>query len=462
MDPKRALAAVANRADRYGWRVLAVGGWVRDRVIGAPSKDLDVEVYGAYTIPELVQVLSALGRVDLVGKSFGVLKLRIDGIDLDVSTPRRENKAGRGHKGFMVEPDPTMTPEEAAARRDFTMNAMAFDPLRGEVLDFFGGREDLQRRALRHVGPAFAEDPLRVLRGFQFCGRFGLTAAPETIRLCRALRAEYETLPKERIWAEWEKWARKSTKPSKGLTFLVQTGWVDFYPELQALIGLEQDPAWHPEGSVWEHTKHAVDAMAAICEREGIAGEDRASLVFAALCHDLGKPVVTKIHDGKVVSPGHDRASDTPTRSFLARIGTPKAVVERVVPLVATHMRHLSYQAARRERFVRRLAVDLHPATIADWALVVEADHSARPPLPGGRPEAMAEIIRLADELAVRDAAPKPILMGRHLIEEMGWKPGPRFRPVLEAAYQAQLDGAFSDVAGAIAWLKDSAKEQDV
>lgn len=458
MDIEWALAAVANRVDRYGWRVLAVGGWVRDRVIGALSKDLDVEVYGTYTIPELVQVLSALGKVDLVGRSFGVLKLRIDGIDLDVSTPRRENKAGRGHKGFLVEPDPTMTPMEAAARRDFTMNAMAFDPLSGEVLDFFGGREDLRRGVLRHVGPAFAEDPLRVLRGFQFCGRFGLAAAPETVSLCRALREEYETLPKERIWMEWEKWARKSTQPSKGLAFLVQTGWIGFYPELQALIGLEQDPVWHPEGSVWEHTKRAVDAMAAICEREGIAGEDRAILVFAALCHDLGKPAVTQVRDGKVVSPGHDKAGEAPTRSLLARIGAPRALVERVVPMVATHMRHLGYRTdrARKERFVRRLAVDLRPATIAEWALVVEADHSARPPLAGGLPEAAAEIVRLAEELAVRDAAPKPILMGRHLIEEMGWKPGPHFRPILEAAYQAQLDGAFSDVAGAIAWLKDS------
>ncbi|MCA9759883.1 MAG: polynucleotide adenylyltransferase, partial [Candidatus Eisenbacteria bacterium] len=184
---------------------------------GGVPKDFDVEVYGL-GLDRLTELLRRHGRVHAVGRSFGVLKLCLPGgLDVDVSLPRRESKAGRGHKGFLVEPDPQLRLEEAAARRDFTINAMAYDPVAGELLDPFHGRADLAARILRHVGPAFAEDPLRVLRGMQLAGRFGLAMSPETALLARSLFGEHDTLSVERVWAEWEKWAGKSTRPSAGL-----------------------------------------------------------------------------------------------------------------------------------------------------------------------------------------------------------------------------------------------------
>ena len=450
-------------AAKRGWRVLIVGGYVRDTIARRKPDDIDLEVYGDFTAAELQAFLEGFDpNVSAVGASFGVFKLTVDGVDIDVSVPRRENKAGRGHKGFIVEPDPTMTPEEAASRRDFTMNAMALDPLTGELIDPFGGADDIKANRLRHTSDKFTEDPLRVLRGMQFCGRFVLVVARETRALCYSLKSEYNALSKERIWGEWRKWAEKSEMPSFGLDFLAET-WLELYPELFEIVTLAQNPEYHPEGDVWEHTLFTVDAMAEICDRDGIAGEDRVVLVLAALCHDLGKASTTEWNEekGKITSYNHDTAGEAPTRSFLNRIGAPKHIVERIVPLVTCHMRHVNYYTGGEvtERHVRRLARDLAPATIREWAAVVEADHNGRPPLPGGLPEAAQRMLGLAEELAVQDAAPKPILMGRHLIE-LGMSPGPEFGDILEAAYEAQLDGAFSTIEGAIEWLIRLEKEE--
>ena len=204
----RALAAAGGRA-------FLVGGAARDLVLsGEPPKDLDIEVFGLS--PDAVRsTLERFGKVDAVGASFGVYKLRTPDGEVDVSLPRRENKAGRGHKGFIVAPDPTMTPEQAAARRDFTVNALMVDPLTGEVLDFFGGRADWQARVLRHVGPAFAEDPLRVLRAMQFCARWGFALESQTADLCRSLYSEFDTLPKERVWGGMAKVGRARALPQR-------------------------------------------------------------------------------------------------------------------------------------------------------------------------------------------------------------------------------------------------------
>jgi tRNA nucleotidyltransferase/poly(A) polymerase len=230
-----------------GGRPLIVGGAVRDWLRGEDVKDFDVEVYGM-SIDRLAELLAGFGRVDAVGRSFGILKLRLSGgHELDVSLPRRESKVGAGHRGFIAAPDPTMTPREAAARRDFTWNALAVTP-EGELLDFFGGVADLEAGVIRHTTAAFAEDPLRVLRAMQFAARFGMRLAPETAALGRALLPEAPALARERIWAEWYKWALQGRIPSAGLRALAETGWLGLYPELEALIGCPQDSVWHPEG----------------------------------------------------------------------------------------------------------------------------------------------------------------------------------------------------------------------
>jgi tRNA nucleotidyltransferase (CCA-adding enzyme) len=442
---ERVLAAISVA----GGRPLLAGGAVRDAAFGLVPKDFDVEVYGLGVDP-LTRALEGVGSVNAVGRSFGVLKVFLDGEEVDVSLPRRESKSGTGHRGFLVEPDPDLTPEEASRRRDFTINAMLHDPASGELLDFFGGLADLSGRVLRHVGPAFAEDPLRVLRGMQLAGRFDLTAPAETLELSRRLLAEYDTLAPERVWAEWAKWAAKSTHPSAGLRFLAASGWRARYPEIEALDGCPQEPEWHPEGDVWVHTLLVCDAAAAIAQREGLGADDRAVLLLAALCHDLGKPPTTAIEEGRVRSPGHAEELSS-YAALLDRLSCPERIARRVIGLSRYHLAHTGFAGSARH--VRRLARSLgeHEETIEQLARLVEADHSGRPPLAGGMPEPMAAMLALARELVAAAAVPGRLLLGRHLLE-MGVAPGPRMGELLDAAYEAQLDGAFDTLEGAREW----------
>ncbi len=430
-----------------------VGGCVRDALAWMENKDFDVEVFGI-DYEKLVSVLSRWGRTDMVGRSFGVVKLTVaPGQVFDFSIPRRDSKVAAGHKGFEVLFDPDITIEDAAARRDFTVNALMFDPRRNIVLDFFGGQEDLKNRILRHTSSAFTEDPLRVLRGMQFTARFDLQAAPETTELCRRIKSSYGELAQERVREEWFKWAAKSQVPSRGLRFLVETGWVEHFPEIAALIGTPQDPEWHPEGDVFTHTCHCLDAIVNLPAWRSADEESRIVLSMAVLAHDFAKPQTTheSMKDGRmrIVSPGHEEAGGPLTEQFLNRINAPNAIRERVIPLVTNHLAHLQ---ALSDRAVRRLAKRLEPATIAELVIVITADQYGRPPHPQVISENVLSLLARSAELHVQSNAPQPLLLGRHLIE-LGMKPGKDFGLILDAAFDAQLEGKFFDVAEGLRWL---------
>lgn len=473
-----------------GGRPLVVGGAVRDALMGSTnSKDFDVEVFGI-TADTLKNTLSRFGKVDEVGESFAVIKVNVGGVDFDFNLPRRDSKTGRGNGGFEVEVDHTMTVEDAARRRDFTINSVSFDPFTGEIINPFGGVEDIHNRILRPTSGHFVEDPLRILRGFQFVARFGLTWTDEVEAFGQQLKGEFDALPRERVREEWVKWALKGTHPGLGLKFLRAVGWMDFFPEVAALVGVPQDPIWHSEGDVWEHTCHVCDAMAFQCDRDGISGETRLALMFGALCHDFGKASNTwlmpagekwfKLHhtglSGVVArklakfawkkwmgewrwrSPGHDQSGETPAREFMWRLFCDDAqkresgLVNRVVVLVKTHMRHIGLHV--NARTVRRLAVAV---PLNDMAQVVNADSNGRPfnaekwcanPV-------MVAILDKAEELAVKDNQPVPLLQGRHLIQ-IGMKPGVAFGGILKAAFEAQLDGEFDSVDGGVEWLMET------
>ena len=436
-------------------RSYLVGGCVRDSLLGIPQKDFDLEVYGV-DYETLARQLSAYGRVDLVGKSFGVIKFTGQGGgQWDFSLPRRDSKMSTGHKGFHIEVDPAINPRAAASRRDFTINALAFDPRTGEYLDFFGGREDLKNRVLRHTSAAFVEDPLRVLRGMQFAARFDLTPAPETVELCRSMVNTFSELAVERVGMEWFKWAAMSKRPSAGLRFLQATGWLRHFPEIAALDGTPQDPEWHPEGDVFTHTCHCCDALVELPEWREADEVTRRVLTFAVLAHDFAKPQTTHEaeRDGRmrIISPGHEEQGGPMAESFLTRINAPNEVTWRVVPLVQHHLAHLQTLS---DRSVRRLANALKPATIAELCTVMTADHFGRPPKPRIVPEGVVQLQLKSEELRLRDAAPKPILQGRHLIER-GMQPGKHFGALLDEAFEAQLEGKFADVDGALKWLEE-------
>jgi len=447
-DLRDAVLEIARLACEAGGRALMVGGAVRDLLLGAKGvKDVDIEVFGIGP-QRLQEILSSKFAFDPCGVSFGVLKIKH--VDIDVSLPRRESKRGIGHKGFCIDSDPNLSVTEAASRRDFTVNALYYDPLAERLEDPYGGVGDLRNRVLRHVSEKFVEDPLRVLRGMQFIARFELRPAQETIDLCRTV--SIEDLPPERLFEEWAKLLRKGVKIGRGLAFLRTTNWVRYFPELKAIIGCRQDPKWHPEGDVWNHTCMCLDAFAR--RRIGDPYEDLI-VGLAVLCHDFGKPSTTRYLRGHLRSLGHDEAGVAPTLSFLRRLTNEERILKEVPPLVKCHMQPFAlWKSKAGDSAIRRLAMKV--VRIDRLLRVARADDEGRPPEKSGGTSAGEDLEWLAqraEHLRIAAEAPKPILMGRHLIE-MGYKPSEQFGKWLSTIFEAQLDGKFSDLEGAISYFK--------
>lgn len=442
---KAAVIDIATRVREAGGRALLVGGAVRDSLLGTEVKDVDLEVYGLK--PEaLEKLIGERYAFDPCGVSFGVLK--IQHLPIDIALPRRESKRGEGHRAFLIASDPYLSVKEAASRRDFTVNAMYRDPLTDEIEDPYGGRQDLEKKILRHVSAKFVEDPLRVLRGMQFVARFGLTPASETIEICRTM--EIEGLASERLFEEWTKLILKGERISAGLEFLRATGWVKYFPELADLIGCEQDPEWHPEGDVWEHTKRCLDFFAQ--HRTGERDEDLV-VGLAILCHDLGKPATTRFDPvkGRIRSLGHDEAGVELARTFLKRLTNEERLLKEVPPLVQTHMQPFAlWRSKAGDAAIRRLALKV--GRIDRLIRVAQADSECE------KDDCLGWLADAAERLRIAAEAPRPILQGRHLIE-LGLKPSRQFSVWLKACFDAQLDGAFADLAGAIAYFQKSYRQ---
>ena len=386
-----------------GFNPIIVGGAVRDALVGDKPKDIDIEVYGI-TVENLESILSSYGKVDAVGKSFGVLKfIPYDAngklVELeepfDFSVPRRENKVGVGHKGFEIELSDDISIEEAATRRDFTWNSMGYNPITNTLYDYYGGINDLAEGIIRHTSPKFAEDPLRILRALQFQGRKGHVIAPETYELMSSIvdRGEFNHLAtnelyntflkekirlvkeytkhikdgglhenfyeldkyelftsmitRERILGEWDKWATKGKYHSKLFDFLRQSGLGDkLYPELMQLADTKQDTIYHPEGNVEEHTKQVLAKANEIAEREKLSVEEKQILILSSLLHDIAKPETTKeewsdkLNRFKVTSRGHEQAGEVIALDLLERIGIKEDVRVKIGKLVAEHLAH--------------------------------------------------------------------------------------------------------------------------
>lgn len=447
---QEACMSIAKEVNKGGGRALLVGGCVRDALLGLVPKDADIEVFGIEP-DNLEKILNRKFDVIQIGKAFGVLKVK--GLEIDVSIPRRESKMGVGHKGFKIEGDPRLSFEDAASRRDFTINAISWDPLTGEYIDPFNGRRDLEDGILRHVSDKFGEDPLRVLRAMQIAARFELKVDPETVQICRGI--EPENLPKERIFGEWKKLITRGMKPSIGLNFLKDCGWIRYYPELEALIGCKQDPDWHPEGDVWVHTLHCMDAFAG--ER---IDDEREDLIvgLGVLCHDMGKPVTSfKDEGGRIRSPGHDIEGVPIAEKFLNEMTEEKVLIESVLVLVETHMRPAElYKTQVGTSAIRRLANKV--GRIDRLVRVARADMQGCPPKDNSAfLEGLKWFEAQAEILKVMDSAPRPILLGRHLIE-MGLSPSSQFKKILNDCFEAQLDGQFNDLEGGLKYLNNYLK----
>jgi tRNA nucleotidyltransferase (CCA-adding enzyme) len=446
---------IARAVRDAGGRALVVGGWVRDRLMQHPSsKDVDIEVFGVEA-ERLRGILQAFGPVNTVGESFTVYKVG----DLDVSLPRRESKSGRGHKGFIVTGDPAMSVAEAARRRDFTINAISWDPLTGDYLDPFDGRGDIGRRLLRVVDArTFADDSLRVLRALQFAARFEFTLDPAAGELCR--RIPLDDLPSERIWGEIEKLLLRAARPSIGFALALELGVVGrLFPELEALVGCQQEPEWHPEGDVWVHTLLVIDQARA--RIDDLDYPRQVAVMLGAVCHDLGKPATTAFVDGRIRSLEHEERGVPPAIALLDRLNVHSLngfdVRREVLGIVANHLKPGMFEKGQPpagDGAFRRLAqkVDLELL-----ARVAKADCEGR----GGGFDcsAMERFVARARALGVEHAPPEPLVKGRHLVE-LGVAPGRALGDVLRDVYERQLDGSVADFDAALALARELARER--
>jgi tRNA nucleotidyltransferase (CCA-adding enzyme) len=445
VDPEQQARRIATAVRDAGGRALCVGGFVRDRLLGRRSKDLDIEVFG---IPagQLQTLLTSLGRVEPAGQAFPVYKLG----DIDVAMPRRESKTGPGHKGFTVQGDHTMTFEEAARRRDFTINAIGWDPLTDEYLDPFNGRADLDKRTLRVVDArTFGEDSLRVLRAIQFCARFELRIDPDTARICSSIALD--DLPAERIWGEIEKLLLQAHRPSIGVALARELGVVhQILPEMEPLYDCPQDAEWHPEGDVWTHTLMVIDKARELngdCERPQLV-----TIMLGAVTHDLGKPATTAEIDGRIKSPNHEAMGVEPAAKILDRLNINTIdgfdVRKQVLGIVAEHLRPMAFYKSRetvRDGAFRRLAQKVDLELLVRFA---RADcHGRKGAFDCSGIEWFFERAR---SLGVEHKAPTPVLLGRHLID-LGVQPGPRMGEILRAVYELQLDSRVTTIDDAIA-----------
>lgn len=420
---------IAELAAEKGGTAYFVGGFVRDQLRGYAGKDIDIEVYGLKPA-ELEEILDTLGQRLSMGESFGVFGLK--GYDLDIAMPRKEKLRGTGHRDFDVTVDPFIGTEKAALRRDFTINAMMQNILTGEIVDHFGGQDDLKAGIIRHVSDeTFAEDPLRVLRGAQFAARFEYSIADDTVSLCKQM--DLSTLASERIMGELEKALLKAARPSiffEELRRMEQlTVW---FPELEQLIGVEQNPDYHLEGDVWTHTMMVLDAAAAY--RADV--KDPVSFMMAAVTHDLGKAICTEVVDGRIRSIGHETIGLPLAEAFVKRITAENDLLKNVLNLTQLHMKPnvcaASGSAVKSTNKMFDSAID--PKALMYIAFADERGRIAVTANEGNE-EFLQERLAVYEEYMSR-----PYVMGRDLILA-GLKPGPNFGELLAHAHKLRLAG---------------------
>ena len=420
---------IAEKVALEGGRAFYVGGIVRDHILGLDNKDVDIEIHGIE--PEkLTEILESFGEVTKTGLSFGVFGLKK--YEIDIAMPRKEKAVGRGHRDFEIDVDPFIGYEKAAIRRDFTMNAMMEDVLTGEILDFFGGREDMKNHLIRHVNDVtYQEDPLRVLRAAQFAARFQFEIADETRDISRTMNLM--DLASERIHGELSKALMKAKKPSVFFDELRKMGQLSqWFPEIEALIGVPQNPVHHPEGDVWSHTLMVLDAAAKLrCDAKYPEG-----FMMSALTHDLGKAVSTLVEENKVSAIGHEKTGVELARQFLRRISNENRLTHYVLNMVELHMRPnmMASDGAGRKATSKMFDQSVCPE---DLLLLAKADYFGK----GNAEDYSTTEAFLQERLSFfQELMSRPFVQGRDLIEA-GIEPGADFNEALAYSHKMRLAG---------------------
>lgn len=383
----------------YRWnlhmKTYLVGGAVRDKLLGLPCGDRDHVVVG-----ETPESMLAAG-FKTVGKDFPVFLHPDTGEEYALA--RTERKSARGHRGFVVHAEPSVTLEDDLIRRDFTINAIA-EASDGSLVDPYGGARDLEARVLRHVGTAFVEDPLRVLRAARFMARFaahGFSVAPETMSLMRDMTAagELADLTTERVWQELSR-ALRSMRPSAFLRTLRDCGALAVVlPEVDALYGVPQRAEFHPEIDTGVHIEMVCDMAARIAPGDDPIG-------FAALTHDLGKALTPVEELPKHLL--HEQRGLDPLRALCARLKVPAAHRELALSACREHLnvhRLFELRSGSIHDLIARNDGFRQPQRIAALATVCEADKRGRGGISESEYPQGPELLRLhAAALSVRGA----------------------------------------------------------
>ena len=426
---------LAETVRAHGGTAYYVGGYVRDRLLNIENKDIDIEVHGV-DASTLAELLDTLGERLCFGESFGIFALK--GYGIDIAMPRKERAIGLGHRDFETFADPFIGTYEAAKRRDFTIGALMMDVLTEEITDHFGGKNDLENGILRHVcAETFTEDPLRVLRLAQFAARFDFSPAEETLALCRKMKLSY--LSRERVWEELRKALLKAKKPSVFFEVLRDVnGLGDWFPEVKALVGVEQNPDYHAEGDVFTHTMMVLDEAAKYREN----ASEPFAFMLTALCHDFGKAVCTQEIDGKLCSRHHETLGLPIAERFLLRLTNETKIISYVKNLIEHHMRPNAIAAFGSSVKATNKMFDSVGAA-KDLFYFAKADHFGRictkeSPF---HEEFLLERLRIYE-----DTMREPYVMGRDLLGA-GLTPGPDFSQLLAHAHKLRLAGVKKEAA---------------
>lgn len=422
---------IAKRVEDKQGRAYFVGGYVRDRIMGIESKDIDVEVHGINE-KDFKNILSEYGEVSEIGKSFGVYMIK--GMEIDFSLPREERKNGEGHTGFDVQVEPFLGERKASKRRDFTINAIMEDVLTGEYKDFYNGIKDIKQKEIRVVDEkTFKEDNLRVYRMAQFASRFGFKIDEQSKRIAKGMSVKGLSI--ERVNEEFRKGLVKSEKPSIFINTLKELGVLEEnFPEIIDLVGCEQNEEFHPEGDVYNHTMLVIDEASKI--KQGV--EDEYSFMLAALFHDIGKPKSVSEVDGEIKTHGHDEIGSEMIRDIFRRtLMRDKEVIKYVEVLTKNHMRPRWLYPKGSKKAFRKLARE---GFIEDLFKLVEADTLGR----GGTTEKDFEVYKeffkeKMESLKLKERI-EPYVTGKDLME-MGMKPGKSIGQVKGMAFEWQMEG---------------------
>ncbi len=431
LDDSRSLAHSSLEALQVqGYQAFLVGGCVRDHLLGVEPGDFDIA-----TDAQPAEIQRIFPDAIEVGASFGVMLRRIAGAHVEIATFRSEGAYTDGRRPDFVRYE--QSPERDAARRDFTINAMFQDPAHGVILDFHGGRADLEAKRIRAVGNPelrFAEDHLRMLRAVRFAARLGFSIEEGTAEAIRAQAATITRIAAERVRDELSRILTEGGA-RRGMEMLDELGLLTWIlPEATRMKGVEQPPEFHPEGDVWVHTLRMLELL-----------EDPSlTLALGVLFHDIGKPETQTFSD-RIRFNGHVDAGLRITREVMNRLRYSSEQTAQVEALVANHMKFMhvaEMKESTRKRFLRQAAFDEHLALHRVDCL---SSHGKL---------ANYEYAREArEQLSEEDLRPKPLLRGEDLIAE-GYQPGPRFGEILQALEDLQLEGKLTNRDDAMAWLR--------